>query len=151
MVGYTMPGPVYTHTHTHTHTQKHTLTHTHTYVYIYIYIYIKYKWFVNTFVDMIFKRTWAHYFNKYSFQVFYVLPTIQLNSHLLTQLNDEAVLFQTIQFSINYLFCDAALIILPGREFILCACDVEGSLALDPPQNISLCQDFSFGHMVTGK
>ena len=28
-------------------------------------------------------------------------------------------------------------IIIPGREFILCTCDVEGSLALDPPQNKS--------------
>ena len=27
--------------------------------------------------------------------------------------------------------------IIPGRESILCACDVEGSLALDPPQNKS--------------
>ena len=34
--------------------------------------------------------------------------------------------------------CDAAYIIIPRREFILCTCNVEGSLALDPPQNKSL-------------
>ena len=31
--------------------------------------------------------------------------------------------------------CDVALIIIPGWEFILCTCDIDGSLALDPPQN----------------
>ena len=37
----------------------------------------------------------------------------------------------------NYHYCDIAWIIIPGRESILCAGDVEGSLALDPPQNKS--------------
>ena len=32
---------------------------------------------------------------------------------------------------------DVAWIIIPGRESILCTCDVEGSLALDTPQNKS--------------
>ena len=34
-------------------------------------------------------------------------------------------------------WCDVASIIIPGQESILCACDVKGSLALDPPQNKS--------------
>ena len=35
----------------------------------------------------------------------YVSLTIQLNiSHLFTQLNDQTVIFQTIQLSISYLF-----------------------------------------------
>ena len=36
---------------------------------------------------------------------YYVSPTIRLNiSHLFTQLNDQAVLFQTIQFSVSHSF-----------------------------------------------
>ena len=35
---------------------------------------------------------------------FYVSQTIQLNSHLFTQLNNQTVLFLTIEFSIGHLF-----------------------------------------------
>ena len=64
IVGYLMPNPVFTNI----------------------------KWFVNSFGKDTFKRDWAHLLytactQLNGFNYCYVILTIQLNSHLLTQLN----------------------------------------------------------------
>ena len=64
--------------------------------------------FKQSWVHFICTVKWYHVFNSGThlkvFKYCYVLQTIQLNSHLFTQLNDQTVLFLTIQFNLSHLF-----------------------------------------------
>ena len=58
------------------------------------------------FIDYIFKRSWAHFLHTVKwFQVLLCITnnSIKYQSSVYTQLNDQTVLFLTIQFSISHL------------------------------------------------
>ena len=86
-----------------TNQNTHTQTHTHTHIYIYIYIYI---WFLKSFLTLNILFNINHTVKWFQILLCITNDSIRHQSFVYTQLNDQTVLFQTIQFCISLIWFD---------------------------------------------